>query len=213
MDSVTQIIEYYPEPEINRWILRVGKIRAERISKEAREIGTIVDGIVKNDIKTGKLIVPSFPENYFQLVFNCLNGWELFKKDHPGFIKSVKHIDRELVDEEDQIVGHPDMEIDDGVRRGIVDIKCAGAIRPRNWTQTAKYLHLTGHDIHTNKVFIAILRLDKITGLYEYKEIEDSLVIAYEVGVFNAFHKIYRHGMENREVMRRIMESEVLNIK
>ncbi len=58
---------------------------------------------------------------------------------------------------------------------------------------------------------IAILRLDKTLGIYEFKE-QGQEVIDYEIGVFNAYLTAYKHNTIIREIIRKQLELEVLGI-
>ena len=60
--------------------------------------------------------------------------------------------------------------------------------------------------------FIGVLRLDKESGIPDYKEIDDEEYIRYEVSVFNAYKVAYEHNVKNREQIRRMLEEEVLNV-
>lgn len=180
------------------WIENNSKAKRKAIRDEAFRIGTAVDLLVQEDIRDGGYLVPEgdFP------IETCCKAWELFKKDYPDFVTGVKEMQSELV--EGEIIGHPDFILENG----IVDLKCATSIRPNYWTQTAKYFRMKFGRV--NSGMIGVLKLDKVTGLYEYKTIDDIEYINYENDVFNAYHTAFNHAQRNREVLRQQLEEELL---
>ena len=210
MPSVTEILDYLTDKELLKWIENNSKAKRKNITDSAIRVGKEVDLLVQQDIKEGGYLVPEGNEP----ITNCLKAWELFKKENPQFVSSVKSMQTEL--RKGELVGHPDFIIEDAYRFGVIDLKCSRAIMPRHWTQTAKYLDLVKSYATkrspTCKEFIGILRLDKTTGLYEYKEMRDPDDIAYEVYVFDAYYTTYQHNFNNREIIRQQLEEELLNV-
>ena len=201
---VSRVLDYLTEPGLLSWFRKNSPAKTKKISDEAMRIGSEVDVLVQEDINTHKYIVPIDVS-----ISNCMRGWELFKTEYPDFVPSVKEMQVEL--EYDGVIGHPDFILERDSGWGIVDLKCASAIRPRHWTQTAKYEHLLMMTKYLNSPgFIGILRLDKVTGLYEYKEINDRAYILYEIRVFDAYLTAYHHNFNNREIIRRQLEEEIL---
>lgn len=196
MIRVTQVLDYLTEPELLAWYLKTGKATCKKISEAALRVGTIVDKLIQDDIKDGGYLLPGEDEP----ISNCMTAWEKFKKDWPLKIKTIESIQPELTDGE--IIGHPDIVTE----WGIIDIKTSRAIQPRYWTQTAKYAQMAG------KPKIAILRLDKELGIYEFKE-QGQEVIDYELGVFNAYLVAYKHNTTIREIVRKQLEAEVLGVE
>ncbi len=205
MPSVTEVLDYLTEPELLNWFRNNSKAKCAKISEEAIRVGSLVDSLVQEDIKDGGYLAPEGDEPVVQ----CLKGWESFKKDHPWFLSSVKYVQKELRYED--VVGHPDFILERLDGWGIVDLKCATSIRPRYWTQCAEYGWLRTQSVITTTGFIGILRLDKITSLYEYKEITKYTDIFYEIKVFDAYLTAYNHNVKNREIIRRQLEEELLN--
>lgn len=205
MPSVTEVLGHLTEPELLRWIENNSKAKRKKITDLALRVGTDVDLLVQQDIKDDGYLAPEGDEP----VENCLKAWELFKKDHPEFIPSVKEMQTELTHGE--IVGHPDF-INQGNRGwGITDLKCSKTIWPKYWTQVAQYAHLKLKAGDKFPAFIAILRLDKTTGLYQYEVIDDPQYIGYEWRVFDAYLVAYEHAVKNREIIRQSLEEELLN--
>lgn len=210
MPSVTEVLDYLTEPELLNWYRNNSKKKCEEISKEAIRVGSAVDALVQQDIREGGYLVPEGDSP----IQNCLKAWELFKKDYPEFVESVKEMQIELTSHEEDLVGHPDFICERSNSWGIVDLKCASGIRPRYWTQTSKYLDMESKIVssHEGFRFIGVLRLDKVTGLYEYKEIYDEEYIQYEISVFNAYLLAFNHNVRNREQIRLMLEKELFDV-
>ena len=195
MPRVTEVLDYSMEPELFNWHIRLGKAACKKIGDEAKRVGTLVDSLIQQDIRDGGYLAPEGDEP----VTNCLRAWELFKTAYPEFVPSVVGMQDEV--KLDDLVGHPDFIHADG----ITDLKCSSGIRPRYWTQTAQYLKMLGRG-----EWIAVLRLDKVTGIYEYKKITDVEYIRYEWKVFDAYLTGFNHNQINREKIRQILELELL---
>ena len=202
MSRVTEVMDYLTEKELLDYFLRTSKAKREAIGKEALRIGTLVDEMVGSDIKDGGYLIPG---EELQIA-NCMKAWEKFKVEEPWMVPSIASMQDELVDGE--LVGHPDFIIQQEHRVGIIDLKTSKSIYPRYWTQCAQYLHMKWPRLVGNH-FIGVLRLDKETGLYEYKEIDGKEYIQYEIGVFNAYWTAFQHNVKNREQIRRMLEEEL----
>jgi len=204
MPRVTEVLDYLTEPELLNWFKNNSKAKCQKISEAAMCVGTIVDQLVQDDINDGGYLVPEGDEP----VMNCMKAWEKFKKDRPWFVPSIIKEGMQMELEQGGLIGHPDFPILQADRIGIVDLKCSASIRPRYWTQAAKYLDMYKARILSG--FIGILRLDKTTGEYEYKEMTDSSDITYEVKVFDAYLVAFHHNVKNREIIRQQLEEELL---
>lgn len=192
---VTKVLDYLTEPELLNWYITKGKAACKKIGDEALRIGSAVDRMIQEDIKGEGYLVPEEDAP----IVNCMSAWEKFKADHPGYLASITGFQEELTDGE--IVGHPDIILADQID----DIKTSRAIQPRYWTQTSKYAKMA------NKSKVGVLRLDKESGLYEYKVFGQD-VIDYENTVFDAYLLAYKHNTTIREIVRRQLEEEVLNV-
>lgn len=208
MPRVTEVIDYLMEPELFNWHIRMGKTACKKIGDEAKRIGTAVDELVQQDIREGGYLVPEGDSP----IENCMLGWEKFKKDYPKFVPSIKFMQKEV--REGELVGHPDFISDEIHRWGITDLKCSSGIRPRYLTQTSKYLDMERKMENRGEGFIAILRLEKAApqGFYEYKEITDQEIIQYEIKVFEAYLTAFKHNENVREIMRAMLEKEILDV-
>lgn len=205
MVRVTEVLNGMLDNEFVGYIERNSKAKRKAVMDEAFRVGNILDALVQVDINDGGYLSPEgdLP------VESCLRAWEKFKEDYPLFVPSVKTMQEELVDGD--VVGHQDFYIEREDGWGIADLKCATGIRPKYWTQVAKYADMKRKMMSLGfPRFIAVLRLDKVSGLYEYKEITDVGFIKYECEVFNAYYVAYMHSKAVREQMRYSAEEEIL---
>lgn len=203
MVSVTQVLAQFPELELVQWQLRDPK-KAKQVSEEAKRIGSVTDQLIQEDCR-GKVVIPpgnTTPE------MACWQGWLKFKIDHPDFLPSITGIQQELV--VGDYVGHPDFRLlhMPANRHGICDLKCASQIRPSHWTQVAAYSWLWNPE--SNVDFLAILRLDKTTGSYEYVELTSPDEIDYEVQIWLNYKALYEHRQRVAERSRTMREDAVL---
>lgn len=180
-DRITSVLDYFANPKLVEWKLKVGKKEANKISKVAKTIGTRVDGLVKSHILSGKV---GINKNDSGSVVNCFRGYLQWTKDHNPKIIGT---DQTLFWDELGVAGTLDL-----LDNKVIDIKCSTDIRKNYWIQVmmyAKMLKLRGVDIKE----VAILRLDKLTGEYEYK------VIPYDERFVNLFIGLlanYRYQIE-----------------
>ena len=208
MISVTQILDQFPEAELISWKLRVGKAKAEAVSKESLEIGSLVDKAIQKEIKSGKREVElaGSTQVITQAAQTCLQGWQVFKQQHPEFIPTVIRIQYELSYED--LIGHPDFEREDR-GWGIDDLKCASQIRPSHWTQVAGYAWLKQMQFKLGlPAWHGLLRLDKISGQPEYVQLTDPNEIKYEIEVWNHYRALYGHRERVAERTRIQKEQE-----
>ena len=201
MIRVTQVLDYLTEPELLNWFITKGKTACKKISEESLRIGTLVDGLVQQDIKEHQYLVP----NGELAVSNCMKAWEEFKKDNPGFISEVQSIQMELSNGE--IVGHPDIL----TKYKVLEIKTSRSIMPKHWTQVCQYSRMA------NKSIVGIIRLDKETAKPEHKEFSNNNLtqdgipfIDYENSVFDSMFFLYKHNQTVREIVRKQLEAEVI---
>lgn len=177
--SVTTVLDYFQAPELVEWKLRIGKKEAKRISTVALKIGTRVDQMIQDDVqsKAVKLTAKDSIE-----VQNCWKAWLSFKQDYSP---KVEGFQMELLEPANDLIGHLDLLTD----WGVIDVKCASSIKPNYWLQVSKYGQLVG--VYSN---VAILRLDKNLGVYEYKTAEQVGVQPEQaVKVFNGLLDAYRY--------------------
>lgn len=182
---ISTVLDYFKDPGIIKWQLKLGPEESKLITKEALKVGTRVDWLIKdNEPKDG--IVYCAKKDGIE-VKNCIEGWNLFRKEHPEvkilafekFVHSPNHL----------IAGTLDVETEDS----ILDIKCAGRISAKYWLQVAMYNFMNP----VRRKNLAILRLHKSLGTYEYQTIpyQENLVMIF-LGLLEAlrFYKIYESG-------------------
>src|SRR3990167_5178159 len=157
MISVTTVLDHFTEPEIVAWWRRKGFTACDKVSTEAKLIGSAVDLLIRQDLRglsmdTISTLIPTQSE----AVHQCLQAWRHFNGTHPSFRASVTGIQEEL--SEGDLVGHPDLIVQEPTRQGIIDVKTSRAIYPRYWTQVAAYLMLKVGSGLLKDWFVGILR-------------------------------------------------------
>jgi len=212
---VSEVLDYFQEPYLVNWKLRVGVKEAKRISQEALAVGTAVDQMVQLDI-TGP--APDVPKD--GPIHNCMKAWQNFKQTDEGkvfFNKAYKfsaNMQRELV--LGDLTGHPDFIFDDE----LPDLKTSKSINKSHWMQVAQYawMEMAYRTINDppavdrpsiNK--ISILRLDKNDpdGHYEYQVLEEPFLTFWQ-GKFQARYEAYKEEAEFHAMMRKVKEREKL---
>lgn len=219
MTSVTRVLDYYTDPILLKWFLNKGKAACQKIGDDAKEIGTLVDKLVQDDIKgidRRNDVIALIAGELSKSVFNCLIAWDDFKKTHPEFMPTVKEMQTELI--QGELKAHPDFIIHRKDSWGVVDLKTSSAIRPNYWIQTCKYVDMAQNDVRrVYPRFVGVLRLDKESAKWEYVEFsEDAIVketgekfLDYNVRVFEAFYTTFTHGQIVREVLRQQLEDQI----
>ena len=164
-DRITSVLDYFATPQLVDWKMKLGKFASSKISKEAKKVGTRVDGLIKTHITTGK---DKLTTNDGQAVVNCYRGYLQWTKDYSPKIECV---DKTLFWEELGVAGTLDLE---HKFDGVVDIKCSESIRKNYWLQVAMYTKML--EVTEGKKFkqMWVLRLDKMTGDYQCKSMDYS---------------------------------------
>jgi hypothetical protein len=196
--SVTTILDAYQEPFLWEWKLKVGKAKAERISKEARQIGTEVDQLIQDDIQGKGYQLEGRPD----AVVSCLKGWEAFKVKYPEYVKEIEGIQVELT--QDGIVGHPDIVH----KLEINDIKSGNSLtlRPKYVIQASKYALMK----EKNRAAILLLSKTNGNGNYLYVWWDGELLRYFGETVFNAFRTIFEYEEMVSRMVLDYMEKETL---
>jgi hypothetical protein len=206
MPRVTEVLDYSSPPQLTNWFKNNSKAKCERIGAHTAGIGTIVDELVQQDIDEGGYVPPEDNEE----ARNCLEQWEILKKDHPEFVTSVKEMQIDL--EWDGITGHPDYYCEEGDEWGIADLKCTGGIRTKNWFQVGKYAELM---MKMRKLqppsFLRIIRLPRDGGTYEWLEIKDEKMIKYCMDAFQHYLAVFNNEPTMNEYFRQQKEEELLS--
>lgn len=183
--SVTEVLDAFIPKGLLDWYLKVGKKEAKRLSTIAMKIGSRVDELIQADIASGsyKLSAKDPIE-----VKNCMEAWKQFKSDYQPKIESCQV---EVKDSEWKVVGHIDLFMDNRV----VDIKCTSSIKPNHWLQVAAYESMfTGITGYCESFGLAILRLDKNLGTYQFMTDEQAGIDQFECQkVFEGLLRAYRY--------------------
>jgi hypothetical protein len=205
MPRVTEVLDYFATPGLVDWKVRVGKREANRISKQAMNIGTNVDEWVKAKVLGNKL-----PKLKTMEAETCVVAYKRWEKDYSPDLKVATR----LYSDPYGITGEPDLYWGDVV----VDLKCSSGIRDSYWLQTAAYCKMAG------KTDRAILRLDKTLGEYEYK-VKEGWMFDWEVfqGLLNAYRffnpptegtttKEVGHANKDRVANKEVSSRQILGI-
>ena len=170
---VTEVLSYFSEPWKLDWYAKYGKAHCNRVGKASMKIGSEVDEIIKANV--GGAYLPSKLKN--KEVASCIEAYQKWHKVYQP--KSIVPGTRLFATIDGvEVTGEPDLFVDDV----LVDIKCSTKISPSYWVQVNMYNYLEGCSFGgTNSVThskVAILRLDKVSGSYEYvvKAYDPSLV-------------------------------------
>lgn len=178
--SVTEVLDAFIPKGLLDWYLRTGKKEAKRLSTVAMKIGSRVDELIQQDIEHREY---KFNSKDSIEVKNCMEAWESFKRDYNPLVTQYQV---EVKDEAHKVIGHIDLILNNRV----VDVKCAASIKQNYWLQVAAYSEMYPPDVDG----VAILRLDKNLGTYEYKTNEQAEVNWTEcVEVFDGLLKAYRY--------------------
>lgn len=156
-DRITSVLDYFQNPKLVEWKIKNGK-EANKISKVSKQIGTRVDGLIKEHTKSGKIRLTSKESGS---VTNCIRGYLQWNKD---FSPKIVETDTTLFWDELGVAGTLDLLTSDCV----IDIKCANSIKKNYWIQVMMYAKMK-REMGERIGKVGILRLDKLTGEYEYK--------------------------------------------
>jgi len=175
-DRVTNILNAFTEKKLANWKISKGEIESNRISKIAMNIGTNVDEFIRAEINGEKAVKLKTVE-----AENCVKAWEKWKVDYDIDSSKLKTIER-LFCKVTGVTGEPDIIIP--FQEEVLDIKCSGGIRQKNWIQTNWYAEQLKLPMRS------ILRLDKNLAIYEY---ERRPVCQEDSDVFKALTVVYRY--------------------
>ena len=189
---VTEVLNYFKEPWYIDWIHRVGRTEANRVSKAAMKIGTRVDEIIKENPLNPDASQHKKETNEVLVAMGAYQKWlEVYK---PKSITPCTRLNATIDGVE--VTGEPDLMVDDV----LVDIKCSSKISPSYWIQVNMYNLLRERHLPqpywASEHKVGILRLDKVTGSYEYvvKDYDQKLVDVW-CGLMRAF--VYYKGVGN----------------
>lgn len=152
---VTEVLGFFKEQWYIDWIHKVGRTEANRKSKEALKLGSLLDKIVKEGLTPDK---KSSPDTVF--AHEAFLKWK--KIYEPEYLKPCVRLHAQVNGV--AVTGEPDFEIPDTT----VDLKGAVRISTHYKIQVNVYEYLrriSGLEPNKN---VAILRCDKQSGSYEY---------------------------------------------
>lgn len=186
---VTEPLDFFKMDWYTDWVCRVGKREANRIKKESMAIGSAVDEC----IKTGQVkVIPKYKVE----IENCLKAYKSWKEVYqPKEIVPGTRLFAEI--DGVKVTGEPDLFVD-GV---LVDIKCAKKISLGYWIQVCMYKYLQDGPFEHYPVFpkVAILRLCKITGSFQYEVRDyDPKLVNVWIGLMKAY--VYFSGEQNEDL-------------
>lgn len=155
MIRVTEVLSHFKEQWYIDWIHKIGRTEANKKSKEAMRLGTILDEIVKSG---GILPKKAKPDTVF-----AHEAFEKWKKIYePAYIRGCERLYATINGVE--VTGEPDIEIPNTT----IDIKGAARIGLNYKIQVNVYEHLRRLNGLKPNDNVAILRCDKELGSYEY---------------------------------------------
>lgn len=167
------MLDYFQEPGLISWRVKVGAKEAKRVSTVALKLGTAVHTF----IETGKKVAKSDSFEYQ----NCCTAFERFKLENK--FEPIQY-EKELINEEYGIMGHYDCHAILNNYPTTIDWKTSSKINLKYKIQVNTYTWLDNRQDHS-----AIVRLDKNLGQYEllHEPYNPELV-----DVFLAMLKVYR---------------------
>jgi hypothetical protein len=157
-DRVTSVLGYFMPRPLLDWALREGSKGYKNKTKTAKAIGTRVDKIATAILSQSHWCIT---DNDHPAVRNCVGAFKNWLIE-----EKPKVIDWQITvrDDELMVAGTYDLSLEDT----LIDIKCANRISLSYWIQLATYAKLSGRGFKK----LAVLRLDKLTGMYDYKVID-----------------------------------------
>lgn len=185
-DRVTSILDYFALPELVDWKIKKGKAQASKEGKTAKAIGTRVHNLAHVKYVKGKY---NFVKADSESVRNCMRAYDRW---HNIYNPKILDMEKTIFCDKYGIAGTYDMYLPNQMN----DIKTSNAIRPQYWIQLAVYAHIIGLPIEK----LGIIRLDKFTGEYEYKVIDnDARLFNVYLGMLNAYRFYQGYKERSRE--------------
>lgn len=173
-ERVTRILDYFAPPELVSWKVRVGNKEANRVSKVALKFGSRVHELIETD---GKVVSKDGEE-----VRNCIKAYESWKSDNgnPELTNGAT-----LFCDKRGIAGTPDAVMGET----LIDFKTSREVKAVHFTQLGAYASL----MKVTPKILAILRLDKQSGIYEWVTNEKIGMTVYAcIQAFNYMLGYYR---------------------
>lgn len=159
MIRVTEAIDFFKPKWYADWLLKVGKAKANRVSKKALKIGTRLHEIIASGTDTNS--------KDSKEVKNCFSAFIKWKE---RYFVTLWDLPVRLNDETIGLTGEPDFYWTNN--QTLVDFKTSSRINPEHFFQLGGYARLLQVQTLgslTPISHLAILRLDKETAEFEYK--------------------------------------------
>lgn len=185
-DRVTTVLNYFKDPGLFDWAVRVGKKESSRKSKAGKSVGTRVHNLAHAKFLCKPCRVS--PKESVSIK-NCMEAYERWLN-----VEKPQILDMEVTEfhEVFGIAGTRDMRV---AGNQLNDIKTSERISHSFWIQLAIYAKMCPHEIEK----LGVVRLDKFTGEYEYKVIQyDERLVNLFLGLLSYYR--YVKGYENRKL-------------
>lgn len=189
---ITQITDFFAPPWLVDWKLRMGKAEASRISKEALKHGTAIHGHAEGILMDGDT---EFSESDGAEVRASV---EAFRKWREGREIGRFKVEQTLWDHENQVAGTYDLYLED--EGTLIDIKSSSKVSVSYFIQLGGYARM----MTPRPKRLAVLRLDKTAGEYEYVDNESmGMTVDGCIYLFEAMMNLYKvfNKKEEREEM------------
>ena len=185
-ERVTRILDYFQPPELVDWKLRVGKTEANKVSKIALKFGSRVHELIETNSACKKSDADE--------VRNCMIAWNSWKANY--VFKGMKIENGvTLYDEFRSIAGTPDFIYENR----LIDIKTSREVKPIHFLQLGGYASM----MMKMPEQLAILRLDKSLGAYEYVLSDRIGMSVYDcINAFNHLFQFYRFYREVQSTLK-----------
>ena len=195
-ERVTRVINYFCPPELVDYRIRVGNRVANAAMKKGGKFGAMIDEAIRKDWQNPTV------EKISSESENAIKAWTTWAVEHSlDVFQSMISFPETYYSDALLVAGTPDFIWG----KMIVDIKTSNRISPIYFAQLGAYAFLSGLPIED----LAVLRLDKSTGLYEFvKASEMGLSVGDCINWFNALLITYRNY---KQVQSTLKGKEVCN--
>ena len=192
-ERVTKIINHFMPQELVDYKVRVGNRVANAAMKKGGKFGTMIDEAIRKNWEN------PVAEKVSDESKSALGAWNSWATTHIG--TRTMEFPETYFSDSLLVAGTPDFIMGNM----IVDIKTSNRISPIYFAQLGAYAFLSGLPIED----LAVLRLDKSTGLYEFvKASEMGLSVGDCINWFNALLITYRNY---KQVQSTLKGKEVCN--
>lgn len=178
-ERVTRILDYFATPELVDWKVRVGKKEAKRVGTIATKFGSRVHELID------KCEEPNKKDS--EEVKNCYKAFTSWRQDY-GFPQLIGG--STLFCDKRMIAGTPDSYMGNT----LIDFKTSREVKASHFVQLGAYASL----MEKQPSRLAILRLDKQNGMYEWvtnekvgMEVEQCInAFTYLLGYYRFYNRV-----------------------